>query len=315
MDVVAIGEYLIDFTPLSFSQKGRPTYEQNPGGAPANVAVAAARQGASAALIASIGTDPLGDALLEELKQQGVSTEGIQRTGEAITTAALVALDRHGERSFFFCRKPGADTLLHEDGLNRPLISAAKTFHFGSLSLSAEPSCAATLAAVELAKQSGAMISFDPNWRASIWQSQAQGLSMIVQSMAHTDLLKLSEEELALLTGTQEPETGTAQLFEAYKNLKLIAVTLGPQGCFCRTRAECVTVPGYCARVVDTTGAGDAFWGSLLASVSQSGIPAGTALVQMLRRANATGALCTQGYGAMDALPTLSQVEALLAQE
>lgn len=317
MDIIALGELLVDFTPAGLSSAGHPLYEQNPGGAPANVLVAAARQGASTAMISAVGRDALGKALIRTLQSEGINTGGIQTTARACTTLAIVTLDADGERSFDFYRKPGADMLIDKDKLPVDYFPQCKIFHFGSLSLSAPASMAATLAAIEAARRAGAAISFDPNWRAGIWPSVEDGLATIRAFLPHAHYLKLSEEELPLITQTDDIEAAVRGLFKA-SSLRLVVVTLGSRGCRYFIPAHSGAVPGHPATVVDTTGAGDAFWGVLLSALATAPHiiqPQHNALLQhALRCANVAGALCTQAKGAMDPIPTRQRIEAEIAK-
>lgn len=314
--IVALGELLIDFTPSGVSPQGRALYEQNPGGAPANVLAAVSRQGGRGALITCVGDDFFGHFLKGVMEREGVDTRGVQFVSDAATTLAFVSLDERGDRSFCFCRKPGADMLLDRAKLDVSLLRGCSIFHFGSLSLSAPTSREATLFAVETARDGGAIISYDPNWRESLWTDMETGVAQMKSGLKYARLLKLSEEELLLLSGCGDPEEGAQRLSDLYPGIRLIVVTLGPRGLFYKLGGATGTLPTYDVKVVDTTGAGDAFWGSLLSGISanpgllESGdIPS---LEKALDRANASGSLCASGRGAIDAIPTSAQIDELV---
>ncbi|MDQ6420304.1 PfkB family carbohydrate kinase [Paenibacillus sp. LHD-117] len=316
MDVVALGELLIDFTPHGESEQGQPLYERNPGGAPANVLAALSKLGVRTAFIGSVGDDAFGRFLADTLRGSGINVEGLIVTEEAQTTLAFVHLDPGGDRSFTFCRKPGADQLLRTEQIDRGLVGGTRLFHFGSISMTNEPSRTATLEAAALAKESGAVVSYDPNLRLSLWRDAEHARAAILEGMALADVVKVSEEELLFLTGTDELDAGSMQLMEQY-GMKLLLVTLGPDGSYCRTTsvdgaALTARNGGFKVDVVDTTGSGDAFFGGVLYRLlgeDDLSSPAWTEekLLRMLAFANAMGALTATGKGAIPSLPTLEQ--------
>lgn len=313
--VTAVGELLVDFTPAGTSARGHALYEQNPGGAPANVAVSVVRQGGRASLLAAVGTDFFGEFLRGIIRRERVDDSGLQFVEEAATTLAFVSLDEHGDRSFSFCRKPGADMLLRRELLPLPLLQATGVLHFGSLSLCGPVSRDATYYAVEAARSGGALISYDPNWRPVLWPDADAGVARMKEGLARAQILKLSEEELLLLSGSSSPEEGTRRLAQDCPGLRLQVVTLGPRGCFYRCGGQTGRLPAYDVEVVDTTGAGDAFWGCLLAAVAENrgllspGDP--SPLERALDRANAAGSLCAAGRGAIDSIPGTREIDAL----
>lgn len=318
IDVLSLGELLVDFTPAGISAHGNPLYEQNPGGAPANVAVAVVRLGGHSALISAVGEDFFGDFLCGTVENEGVDISGVQRVREATTTMAFVSLDEQGDRSFCFARKPGADMLLAKAQLPQRLLENCVIFHFGSISLGAPASREATLYAARAAQQAGALISYDPNWRENLWPGREEGIARLREGLALAHVLKLSQEELQLLAGINDPEAGTLALMGQNPSLRLTVVTLGPQGCFYRLGGQMGSLPAYDVKAVDTTGAGDAFWGCLLQSLSACPSlltrDASQGLVHALELANAAGALCAGGRGAISSLPREEQLHALLAQ-
>lgn len=313
--IVTLGELLIDFTPAGLTVQGHPLYEQNPGGAPANVAAAVARLGGKSALIAAVGNDFFGDFLVDVLLREGVDTSGLQRVETATTTLAFVSLNEQGDRSFCFARKPGADMLLSREGIPGELLQRCGIFHFGSISLGAASSRAATLFAADAAKKAGALISYDPNWRESLWGDRAEGLAAMRTALSLAQVLKLSEEEHMLLSGTEDLAAGTLSLLREFPSLRLIVVTRGQKGCFYRLGDKTDSLATYDVAVADTTGAGDAFWGCLLGSLCENPrlLDGSISLEASLRRANAAGSLCATGRGAISALPTKEEIDRLVA--
>ena len=313
LDIITVGELLIDLTQTRIDEGGVRHYAANPGGAPANVAVAAARLGARAGFIGKVGHDTYGDDLQAVLERSGVDVSGLYRTGLALTTQAVVSVAPSGERSFAFYRNPGADTLLTEQEVARALAPLPKVVHFGSVSLTAEPARSATLAAGRLAGQGGALVSYDPNYRANLWPDEACAVRWMKEPLPMVDVLKISDEELPLLTGLDDPEEGTAALQEY--GIGLIVVTLGADGVFYRLGEATGKIPGIKVKVADTNGAGDTFLGALLSRLVRradrplEGLSA-PELEQMLSFANRAAALTCTRSGAIPAMPTLEEVEA-----
>lgn len=261
-DVTALGELLIDFAPAGYSKGKNLLFERNPGGAPANVLVAISRLGGRDAFIGKVGRDQFGYFLKNVLDQNGINTEGIRFSKEANTTLTFVQLDEKGDRVFDFYRKPGADTMLKEEEIDYDIIKNSKIFHFGSLSMTDEPSKSATLKAVEYAKEAGLTVSYDPNLRLSLWKDETHAKKEISRGLKYTDILKVSEDELSFLTDKEDPEEGSMELYEM--GIKLIAVTLGSRGCYYRCKNGSGYIGSYDVHAIDTTGAGDAFMGALL---------------------------------------------------
>lgn len=316
LDVVALGELLIDFTPHGVSDQGQPLFERNPGGAPANVLAALAKLGRSTAFIGAVGEDAFGRYLEDVLAQSGIGTDDLKFTLEAKTTLAFVHLDASGDRSFSFYRLPGADHMLRAEDVNREQIDAAKIFHYGSISMTHEPSRTATLETAAYARSKGLLISYDPNLRLSLWENEEVAKERIREGLQYADVVKLSEEELLFLTGTNDLEAGTKQLLEKFPLLRLLLVTLGADGSYCRAGDVTASHSGYKVEVQDTTGAGDAFLGGILftllnkSEVAQNDWNA-EQLVSMLAFANAMGALAATGKGAIPSMPKLEAVTSL----
>lgn len=313
MDVTAVGEVLVDLTGTGTDARGIGLFAANPGGAPANVAVAAARLGAKTAFVGKTGQDAFGDMLRDTLEENGVDVTGLTQDAAAPTTLAVVSVDAAGERSFAFYRAPGADQLLRADQLPAALLQNTRFVHFGSVSLTAEPARTATLEAVRRARAAGALVSYDPNFRPALWPDAGTALEQMQAALPLADLVKVNEAELELLTGTADLAAGTGRL--AAKGAALVLVTLGERGVFWRTKTDCGTVAGVSVTVADTNGAGDTFLGAVLSRLARR--PAGLAgltgqeLVPILTFANRAASVTVSRPGAIPAMPTLAQVEAL----
>ena len=314
-DVVAIGELLIDFAPGGTTAEGTALFERNPGGAPGNVLAILAKLGKKTALISKVGEDQFGEFLLSVIKNIGIETKGILSTSDANTTLAFVHLDSNGDRSFSFYRKPGADMLLSEKEVDPDLVCNTKIFHFGTVSMTCEPSRGATLHAVKMAKEKGILVSYDPNLRPPLWDSLKEAKQIIIDGLEYADILKVSNEELEFITGSNDLEKGSKYIFEKY-GIQLILVTLGAKGCFYRLGSQTGSLPSYDVKTVDTTGAGDAFLGAFLYQV----IDKKKALTdlnksdmeQMIDFANAAGSLATTKKGAIPAMPSAEEIEACM---
>lgn len=309
-DITAVGELLIDFTPHS---DGR-SFVPNPGGAPGNALAAAAKLGCSTALIARVGDDAFGRMLRHAVAEQGIDTRGISADPDVPTTLAFVHLDGDGERSFSFYRKSGADVRLDRGHIPAELVEHCRIFHFGGVSMTDEPSRGATLHALEKAKQAGAWVSFDPNFRPTLWGSEAQAARVFRSVLPYVDILKVSEEELPLLTDEPEVEEATRALTRL--GISLVLVTRGPLGAYYRVGETFGSLPTYQVDTVDTTGAGDAFTGAILARVKGLSVEELRRLTQaqleeMVDFANAAGALATTRMGALAQMPTKEEIAAL----
>lgn len=309
LDITAIGEILIDLTQTGVNEARVPVLAANPGGAPANVAVAAARLGAGTAFIGKVGADGFGAYLTGVLRENGVDVSGL-RTGEAATTMAIVSVDASGERDFRFVRGADADLTCGEVDLE--LVGRSRFLHFGSVSLTGGEARQTTLYAVEEARRRGVLVSYDPNYRQALWPSQEEAVAWMKRPLPLVDVLKLSQEELPLLSGTEDLEDGAARLRDL--GVSLVLVTLGGGGVFYRLDGAAGRAPGVPVRVADTNGAGDAFLGAALSRLCRRGdhpleglTPAG--LEPILAFANRAAALTCSRSGAIPALPTLAELE------
>lgn len=313
-NVTGLGEILIDFTPAGLSPAGNVMFERNPGGGPPNLLAAVARLGGKGAFIGKVGKDQFGEYLKKVLIENGIEASGLKFSDDVNTTLAFVHLDENGERSFSFYRNPGADMMLDERDLDFNLIENSKILHFSSLSLTDEPARSATKSAIEFAKKHGKIISFDPNWRPPLWESEAKAKKQMEYGVENTDILKISEVELEFITGEKDLDIGSKILFEA--GVKLVVVTLGSQGCYYRSAVGTGRLPTYNTKVVDTTGAGDAFLGGLLYNISKMDVRPEQLTKEQLERiidfSNAVGALCVTKRGGVPAMPFLKEVEACM---
>lgn len=309
-DVTALGELLIDFTPSGTSASGQRLFEQNPGGAPANVLAALNNCGLKTAFLGKIGDDMHGLFLKEVLENAGIDCTGLIIDKDVFTTLAFVALNDKGERTFSFARKPGADTMLRPDEIKEDIVKSSRIFHVGSLSLTNEPSRSATLHALDVAKDAGVTVSYDPNYRAPLWNTKEEAMEQMRSVIAYVDVMKISDEETNLLTPEAEPEKAAAWLVE--NGVPLVAVTLGSEGAYVCTREGGMKVAGFKSSVVDTTGAGDSFWGGFLYKLIQSGKkPADVTLTEaaeFARFGNAVASLCVEKRGGIPAIPMLEDV-------
>lgn len=317
--LVCLGEAVVDFTERGASDTGQALFERNPGGAPANVAVAAARLGLAADFVGKVGADAHGRFLRRSLEEAGVGTRWLAEDEGAFTTLAFVELDpATGERSFSFARKPGADTRLSPGEVPLGRIRSCRALHLGSLSLTDEPSRSSALLAARAAKGAGALVSFDPNYRASLWRGAARARERMEPLLGTADLVKVDLAEARLVCGEDDPARAARALVG--RGALLAAVTLGGEGAVLASRSASVRVGAAPCRPRDTTGAGDAFWGALLAwALSGQAAPADLgglgrdALLQCARYASAAAACCVERRGAIPAMPGPADVERRLA--
>ena len=311
-DITAIGEILIDLTQTGVSETGVPLFAANPGGAPANVAVSASRLGASTAFIGKTGDDGFGAYLRSVLEKDHVDCSGL-RTGEQATTMAIVSVDSTGERSFRFVR--GADCQLPPQEVDESVIRDSKFLHFGSVSLSGGAARNGTIFAARSARQAGILVSYDPNYRPALWRDESEAIEWMRIPLPLVDIIKLSEEELPLLTGSDSLEEGSRLLTE--QGISLVFVTLGGAGSFCRWQNECFTVPGVSVKVADTNGAGDTFLGAVLSRLCLRGEQPLEGLTRaelenILTFANRAASLTCSRSGAIPAMPTLAELKGCL---
>ncbi len=311
IDVLGIGEILIDFTPAGKSDLGFPVFECNPGGGPPNVLVSVSRLGGKAAFVGKVGKDDLGSLLKTTLLQEGIDTSSLHTDNDIGTTLAFVTLDETGNRSFSFFRNPGADIMLTEGEIDEELIKKAKIVHHGSLSCTVEPTKSATLKTLSIAKENNLIVSYDPNLRLSLWKSEKEAKSTITDLLQYADIVKLSDEEFEFITGEKDFEKH-AKSFMREHSISLLFVTLGPKGAFyCHGENQAV-LPTYDVKVIDTTGSGDSFIGACLYKISQLSMPlrdiSKTEIESIIDFANASGSMAATKKGGIPSIPTTDEV-------
>ncbi|KIR01159.1 Fructokinase [Lachnospiraceae bacterium TWA4] len=311
VDVVALGELLIDFTMNGQSNQGNPIFEANPGGAPCNVLAILNKLGKKVSFIGKVGKDNFGKQLKDTLDEVGIDSSHLVMDETVMTTLAIVHTAPDGDRSFSFYRKPGADMMLTADEVDETVLDSAKIFHYGTLSMTHPGVEAATRKAVEYAGANGILRSFDPNLRPPLWDSLEVAKEKITYGLEHCDILKISDNELEFMTGCADLEKAARILVEKYP-IKLVNVTLGKDGSRSYYKGKEVFVPGRVVeKVVDTTGAGDTFCGSVLNYVLEHGIDELNEenLKEMLTFANTAASLITKKKGAIRSMPTKEDIE------
>jgi len=339
VDVVTCGELLIDFVAL---EQGVPLaearrFERAAGGAPANVAVGLTRLGRTAGFLGQVGDDDFGHFLAATLRAEHVAIDGLRVSQDARTSLAFVSLRDHGERDFMFYRHPSADMLWQASVADLAIAANCRVFHLGSISLISEPSRSSTLAAIDAAKAGGALISFDPNLRRSLWTSEEIMHQTVRDAIRQADIVKLSGEELEILADCSDSYDGSPNYFQGaqeiwHNDVQLLVVTCGADGCLWFVPDDRGNQSGFEVTPVDTTGAGDAFMAGLLAGLLEHDLQweptigefaraadndeelERPALTHALRLANAAGALAVTRRGAIPALPTRVEIDAFLAK-
>lgn len=313
-EILGLGELLIDFTPNGVNDQGMALYARNPGGSIPNMLAMYAKLGGKAAFVGKVGPDAFGDFLIEQLRDTGVDTRHILRDKTVLTTLAIVSLLKNGDRAFHFYRKPGADILLEKEELPLPFIKSAERFHFAGVSLTDEPARDTTLHAARLMKEQGTFVSFDCNYRPTLWESEEEAKRVLLAALPLCDLVKVSEEELALLTGTEDLKQGAMMILG--KGAKAVLVSQGEFGSNVYTGEIHVYKPAYRVKVVDTTGSGDAFLGAILHELYalKKDLPEITAEEwgSLLAFGNAAGGLTATRLGGIPALPKREEIETLL---
>lgn len=317
-DAIAIGELLVDIASTGINDAGFPIMESNPGGAPANFLAALASFDMKTAIIANVGDDGFGTLLTGALKKAGISARGVTRDEDAFTTLAFVTIDKNGERSFSFARKPGADTRVRFTNDMSAMIDETRLLHFGSLSLTDEPARTATKKAVEYAKNKGKLISFDPNLRAPLWRDLSAAKREMLYGMQNADIVKLSDEEARFLFEASSRDA--AELLIGEYGVSLVFVTLGSEGCIYKNKnaAGRVNAKKPDKPVADTTGAGDIFFGSAIYGVlSSHKAPCelnGAELEAICRFACAAAGISVTRHGGITSVPDINEVKGLLEE-
>lgn len=309
-DVTALGELLIDFTENGTSAQGNPLLEANPGGAPCNVLAMLGRLDKKTAFIGKVGKDMFGNQLRNAVEEVGIDTQGLITDEEIHTTLAFVHTYPDGDRDFSFYRNPGADMMLTKEEVNEDLIKNSRIFHFGTLSSTHEGVREATRHAIEVAKEAGCIITFDPNLRPPLWKSLDDAKAEIEYGMTKCDVLKISDNEVEFLFGTTDYDKGAALIREKY-NIPLVLITMGKDGSrayYKDLRVE--AAPFLQENTIETTGAGDTFCASTLNYVLEHGLDGLTEenLMELLTFANAAASLITTRKGALRVMPTRQEV-------
>lgn len=313
-DVVALGELLIDFTENGESGQGNPLLEANPGGAPCNVLAMLNKLGKKTAFIGKVGKDQFGTMLKAVVEESGTDVTNLMMDDEVHTTLAFVHTFPGGDREFSFYRNPGADMMLKKEEVNPEIIKAAKIFHFGTLSSTHPEVREATRYAIDVAKENGLLVSFDPNLREPLWASLEDARKEIEYGLGKCDILKISDNEMEFMTGTDDYNKGVEMLRESY-NIPLIFVTLGKEGSRAYYKDMIVEVAPFLRKdTIETTGAGDTFEACALNYVLEHGLENLTEenLTELLRFANAGASIITSRKGALKVMPEKEEIEKVL---
>lgn len=315
-DVVALGELLIDFTENGLSSQGNPVLEANPGGAPCNVLAMLNKLGKKTAFIGKVGRDQFGNQLKQVVEESGTDVSNLIVDEKVHTTLAFVHTLPDGDREFSFYRNPGADMMLTKDEVNEDIIRAGRIFHFGTLSSTHPGVREATRHALKIAKENGLLISFDPNLREPLWESLDQAREEIAYGLSQCDILKISDNEMVFMTGTDDYTKGVRILREQY-DIPLIFVTLGKEGSRAYYKDIMVEAAPFIRKdTIETTGAGDTFEACALNYVLEHGIDHldRENLLELLRFANAGASIITSRKGALKVMPEKTEIEAVLRQ-
>ena len=310
-DVTALGELLIDFTENGNSSQGNPLMEANPGGAPCNVLAMLERLGKKTAFIGKVGKDMFGTQLKTAVEEVGIDTRNLIMDENCHTTLAFVHTYPDGDRDFSFYRNPGADMMLTEEEIPEELILETRIFHFGTLSMTHEKVRRATKKAVAIAKQAGAIISFDPNIREPLWNSMDEAREQVLYGLGQCHILKISDNEVEFLFGTTDYDEGARLIREKYQ-IPLVLITLGKDGRRAYYKDLRVEVPGFVQEhTIETTGAGDTFCANSLNYILEHGMEELTEenLKELLTFANAAASLITTRKGALRVMPTREEIK------
>ena len=315
VDVVALGELLIDFACTKQDAEGYPTMEAHPGGAPVNFLAALSKMGAKVAMLGKVGKDAFGQLLLGTMEKLNVETSGILTDDSVFTTLAFVTFDEKGDRAFSFARKPGGDTQLSFAELKLDLIDRAKVFHFGTLSLTDEPARTATQKAIAYAKSKGKLITCDPNLRKPLWSDMQVCREQLLWAIGQADVLKISDDEVEFLFGLN-PEEGAQYILDNF-GVKLVFVTCGPKGSyFSNGKAFGFVGAPQGIQAIDTTGAGDVFGGTAVYQLLQQTAAPEELDEDTLRKitsfACTAASLSTTAPGGASSVPTPEQIQKLL---
>ncbi|MCH4888059.1 carbohydrate kinase [Acidaminobacter sp. JC074] len=307
IDILAVGELLIDFTPVKTDSV--KCFQPNPGGAPCNMLAMASSMGASTAFVGKVGNDQFGKTLRQTLVDAGINVDGLTLSDETPTTLAFVHLTDDGDRSFSFYRKGCADVMLSKEDIPYDLVDQAKVIHFGSLSFTDEPSKSTVLELLDYAKSKGKLISYDPNYRPALWPSKEAAVEGMMLGIKYADMIKVSDEEAVLLTGESDYKKAAKKLYDM--GIKLVTVTLGEAGSLYYHESSTGIVEGFKSQVKDTTGAGDSFFGATVSEILKVGFDNldKNSIRQALKTGNAAASLVIEGYGGIPSIPKKALVE------
>lgn len=321
-DVIALGELLIDMTDNGVSSQGNTLFEANPGGAPCNVLAMLNKLDHKVGFIGKVGDDIFGHKLKNVLDTVGIDTRNLIIDKEARTTLAFVQTFEDGDRDFSFYRNPGADMMLKKEDVDVELLKDTKIFHFGTLSMTHEDVREATKYAIDVAKEAGAIISFDPNLREPLWNSLDDAKEQVLYGLTKCDVLKISDNEIQWLTGEEDYTAGVKKIREI-NNIPLIMVSLGKEGSRAYYKKPGTEGDGIMIEVkpflqkntIETTGAGDTFGGCILHYVLGHGLEnlSEDNLKEMLTFANGAASIITTRKGALRVMPEKEEVEEMIA--
>lgn len=303
-DITALGEILIDFAPVGKDGAGDPIFARKAGGAPLNLLATVAKFGGKAAFMGKVGKDMFGDFLRETVKNAAIDDTALVTDESHNTTLAFVALNDEGDRDFSFFRNYGADVFLSKDEVKKEVIENSAIFHFGSLSLTNEPSRTATEYALGIAKSSGCVVSYDPNYRAPLWESEETAVAMMKKHLDKVDILKIAKEELQMLFGK---DISAAVKAVQTLGVSVILVTDGGNGASLYMGENSISLPAARVETVDTTGAGDIFFGTFLSEWIENGSTLENITfekaVEYLKTAICVAGKSTESYGAIASIP------------
>lgn len=318
-DVICMGELLVEFvaTERNVSLVQTPGFIKSPGGAPANVAVALSNLGLSSRFVGKVGNDPFGEYLRESLQEKSVDTQFLLKDPQARTTAVFVAVWEDGRKDLCFYRNPGADIMLSEEDVGTPILAGGRCFHYGSVTLAEEPAASAQRKLLEMAVAQGMMISYDPNYRETLWPDPETAQRKIQEAFQYCHLAKVSDEEWEFVTGTQDLEGGIEKILKS--GVELLVLSRGENGALATNGTYRIEIPGILVDVVETTGAGDGFLAAMITQLLPKRETLGSlaALPEKdveaaLHYANTVGAITCLKMGAIPALPTHQEVEQFL---
>ncbi len=317
MEVTALGELLIDFTQNDLSRQGNPMFEANPGGAPCNVLAMLSKLGHETAFIGKVGNDFFGRQLKDTIEEVGIDSSYLVMDEDVHTTLAMVSNTPDGDRDFSFYRNPGADMMLSEEEISKEAIACSKVFHFGTLSMTHEGVRKATKKALRIAKDEGKLITFDPNLREPLWDDLETAREQVLYGLGFCDILKISDNEIVWLTGKEDYTEGVRWIRERF-DIPLILVSMGKEGSRAYYKDMMIKKEAFLRDdTVDTTGAGDTFFGCIIHFVLEHGLNEMTQgmLSEMLTFANAAASIITTRRGALRVMPSLDEITELISEK